>query len=120
MPPPRGELTRGLGAHSVIEAVGTQEAMHQAIRSARPGGHVGFVGVAHDVSVDGLELFESLVHLHGGPAPVRRLLPDHVQRILAGAIDPGRVFDLTLPLDQAADGYEAMDERRAVKVLLEP
>jgi len=114
------ELTGGLGAHSVIEAVGTQESMMQAIRSARPGGHVGYVGVAHDVELPGQELFFSHVHLHGGPAPVRRFLPELIDLICTRAIDPGRVFDLTLPLDQAAEGYRAMDERRAIKTLLRP
>jgi threonine dehydrogenase-like Zn-dependent dehydrogenase len=114
------ELTGGLGAHSVIEAVGTQESMLQAIRSARPGGHVGFVGVAHGVELPGEELFSSAVHLHGGPAPVRRFLPDLIELTCDRAIDPGRVFDLTLPLDQAAGGYRAMDERRAIKTLLRP
>ncbi len=114
------ELTGGLGAHSVIEAVGTQESMLQAIRSARPGGHVGFVGVAHGVELPGQELFSSAIHLHGGPAPVRRFLPQLIELIGDQAIDPGRVFDLTLPLDQAADGYRAMDERRAIKTLLRP
>ncbi|MFJ1455007.1 zinc-dependent alcohol dehydrogenase family protein [Nocardia sp. N2S4-5] len=112
------ELTGGLGAHSVIEAVGTQESMEQAIRSARPGGHIGYVGVAHDVQLDGMELFFAEVHLHGGPAPVRRFLPDLIDLIMSGVIDPGDVFDLTLPLDEAADGYRAMDQRRATKVLL--
>lgn len=112
------ELTGGLGAHSVVEAVGTQESMMQAIRSTRPGGHVGYVGVAHDVSLPGDEMFFSGVHLHGGPAPVRRFLPDLIDLVLKGAIDPGAVFDLTLPLEQAADGYQAMDQRRATKVLL--
>ncbi|MEH1099175.1 zinc-dependent alcohol dehydrogenase family protein [Micromonospora sp. CPCC 205561] len=114
------DLTDGLGAHSVIEAVGTQESMMQAIRSTRPGGHVGYVGVAHGVELPGEELFFSHVHLHGGPAPVRRFLPELIDLILRREIDPGRVFDLTLPLDQAAEGYRAMDERRAVKVLLRP
>jgi threonine dehydrogenase-like Zn-dependent dehydrogenase len=114
------ELTGGLGAHSVVEAVGTQESMLQAIRSARPGGHVGFVGVAHGVELPGEELFSSAVHLHGGPAPVRRFLPELIQLIGDQAIDPGRVFDLTLPLDKAAEGYRAMDERRAIKTLLRP
>src|SRR6266568_3398342 len=91
------DLTGGLGAHCVIEAVGTQESMMQAIRSTRPGGHVGYVGVSHDVT-----------------------LPDLIDRILTGAIDPGTVFDLTLPLDQVAEGYKAMDERRAIKTLLQP
>ncbi|MCP2323933.1 threonine dehydrogenase-like Zn-dependent dehydrogenase [Hamadaea flava] len=114
------DLTNGLGAHSVIEAVGTQESMLQAIRSTRPGGHVGYVGVAHGVQLPGEEMFYSHVHLHGGPAPVRRFLPELVDLITSHAIDPGNVFDLTLPLDQAAEGYRAMDERRAVKALLRP
>ncbi|MEU0882487.1 zinc-dependent alcohol dehydrogenase family protein [Lentzea sp. NPDC005914] len=114
------DLTNGLGAHSVIEAVGTQESMMQAIRSARPGGHVGFVGVSHGVELPGQELFFSHVHLHGGPAPVRRFLPELIELICDRAIDPGKVFDLTLPLDQAAEGYRAMDERRAIKTLLRP
>jgi threonine dehydrogenase-like Zn-dependent dehydrogenase len=112
------DLTSGLGAHSVVEAVGTQESMMQAIRSTRPGGHVGFVGVSHGVQLSGLELFFSGVHLHGGPAPVRRFLTELIDLICARTIDPGRVFDLTLPLDQVAEGYRAMDERRAVKTLL--
>ena len=114
------ELTDGLGAHSVIEAVGTQESMMQAIRSTRPGGHVGYVGVSHDVELPGDELFFSQVHLHGGPAPVRRFLPDLIDRIWNRQIDPGKVFDLELPLAEAAAGYTAMDERRAIKVLLRP
>ncbi|MCR2825785.1 zinc-dependent alcohol dehydrogenase family protein [Microbacterium sp. zg.Y909] len=112
------ELTDGLGAHSVIEAVGTHESMLQALRSTRPGGHIGFVGVSHDVELPGRELFFSLVHLHGGPAPVRRFLPELIQRIWDREIDPGKVFDLALPLEDAAEGYRAMDERRAIKVML--
>ncbi|SCG80769.1 Threonine dehydrogenase [Micromonospora echinaurantiaca] len=114
------DLTDGLGAHSVIEAVGTQESMMQAIRSTRAGGHVGYVGVAHGVELPGEELFFSHVHLHGGPAPVRRFLPELIDLICRREIDPGRVFDLALPLEQAAEGYRAMDERRAIKVLLNP
>jgi threonine dehydrogenase-like Zn-dependent dehydrogenase len=114
------ELTDGLGAHSVIEAVGTQESMMQAIRATRPGGHVGYVGVSHDVRLPGRELFFSGVHLHGGPAPVRQYLPELIDLIWRRQINPGKVFDLTLPLEKAAEGYEAMDERRAVKVLLQP
>src|SRR3954469_11339286 len=114
------ELTDGLGAHSVIEAVGTQESMMQAIRSTRPGGHIGYVGVSHDVELPGDELFFGLVHLHGGPAPVRRFLPDLIDRIWRREIDPGKVFDLELPLAGAAEGYRAMDDRRAIKVLLRP
>jgi threonine dehydrogenase-like Zn-dependent dehydrogenase len=114
------DMTDGLGAHSVIEAVGTQESMMQAIRSTRPGGHVGYVGVSHGVELPGLELFFSGVHLHGGPAPVRRYLPHLIDLVLNETINPGKVFDLTLPLDQVAEGYRAMDERRAIKTLLMP
>ena len=114
------ELTNGLGAHSVVEAVGTQESMMQAIHSTRPGGHVGFVGVGHGVELSGQELFWSIVHLHGGPAPVRRFLPELIDLIWRREIDPGAVFDLRLSLDQAADGYRAMDQREAVKALLTP
>jgi threonine dehydrogenase-like Zn-dependent dehydrogenase len=113
-------LTGGLGAHSVVEAVGTGESMRQAIGSTRPGGHVGFVGVAHGVELSVEELFLSAVHLHGGPAPVRRFLPELIELIWTRRIDPGRVFDLTLPLEQAAAGYQAMDQRRAIKALLRP
>lgn len=112
------ELTGGYGAHSVIEAVGTQESMTQAIGATRPGGHLGFVGVSHDVSLPGDRLFFSGVHLHGGPAPVRRFLPDLIGRICRREIDPGKVFDLSLPLDQAAQAYQAMDQRTAIKALL--
>jgi threonine dehydrogenase-like Zn-dependent dehydrogenase len=112
------ELTNGLGAHSVVEAVGTQESMMQAIRSTRPGGHLGYVGVSHDVALPGEELFFSHVHLHGGPAPVRRFLPELIDLIWTRQIDPGMVFDLELPLAEAAEGYRAMDERQAIKVLL--
>ncbi len=114
------ELTDGLGAHSVVEAVGSQESMMQAIRSTRGGGHVGFVGVLHGVQVPGQELFFAEVHLHGGPAPVRRFLPQLIDLVWKGQIDPGKVFDLTLPLAEVAEGYLAMDERRAIKALLLP
>ncbi|WP_460063011.1 zinc-dependent alcohol dehydrogenase family protein [Streptomyces sp. YKOK-I1] len=114
------ELTGGIGADSVLECVGTAQSMSQALHSARPGGNVGFVGVPHEVAVDGQELFFSQVGLRGGPAPVRRYLPDLIDRVLSGHIDPGKVFDLTLPLDQVAEGYKAMDERRAIKTLLTP
>jgi threonine dehydrogenase-like Zn-dependent dehydrogenase len=113
------ELTDGLGAHSVIEAVGTQESLMQAIRATRPGGHIGYVGVFHEgVAIPGPELFFLGVHLHGGPAPVRRFLPELIDLIWRGEIDPGKVFDLVLPLAEVAEGYRAMDERRATKVLL--
>jgi threonine dehydrogenase-like Zn-dependent dehydrogenase len=114
------ELTDGLGAHSVVEAVGTQESMMQAVGATRPGGHVGFVGVLHDVEIAGDDIFMTHVHVHGGPAPVRRFLPDLIDRIWNRQINPGRVFDLTLPLDQAAEAYAAMDQRTAIKVLLRP
>jgi threonine dehydrogenase-like Zn-dependent dehydrogenase len=112
------ELTNGLGAHSVVEAVGTQESTMQAINSTRPGGHMGFVGVNHGVTIPGMELFFSGIHLHGGPAPVRRFLPELIRLIWDGEINPGKVFDLSLPLEQAPEGYKAMDERRAIKTLL--
>jgi threonine dehydrogenase-like Zn-dependent dehydrogenase len=114
------ELTGGLGADSVVEGVGTSESMRQAIGSTRPGGHVGFVGVAHGVELPVEGLFWSLVHLHGGPAPVRRFLPELIELIWNRRIDPGKVFDLELPLEQAAEGYRAMDERRSIKTLLRP
>jgi threonine dehydrogenase-like Zn-dependent dehydrogenase len=114
------ELTDGLGADSVVEAVGTQESMLQALHATRPGGDVGFVGVGYGVAVPGMELFWSLVHLHGGPAPVRRFLPELIDLIWNRQIDPGKVFDLELPLEEAAAGYAAMDRRSAIKVLLHP
>ena len=114
------ELTNGIGADSVLECVGTQESMVQAIQSARRGGHVGYVGVPHGVDFDGEKLFYAHVHLHGGPAPVRRYLPDLIKLVWNKKINPGKVFDLTLPLDQVAEGYHAMDERRAIKTLLRP
>jgi threonine dehydrogenase-like Zn-dependent dehydrogenase len=114
------DLTGGVGADSVLECVGTQESMTQAIRSTRPGGSVSYVGVPHGVALDGADLFYRHVHVHGGPAPVRRYLPQLIDLVWSGTIDPGRVFDLTLPLDQVAEGYRAMDERRAIKTLLRP
>ena len=114
------ELTDGIGAESVLECVGTQESMMQAINSTRPGGFVGYVGVPHGVELNGEQLFFSHVHLHGGPAPVRRYLPELIKLVLDGKINPGKVFDLTLPLDQVAEGYRAMDERCAIKTLLRP
>jgi threonine dehydrogenase-like Zn-dependent dehydrogenase len=114
------DLTDGLGAHSVIEAVGTQESMLQAFRATRYGGSVGYVGVSHGVELPGEELFFAEVHLFGGPAPVRRFLPELIDLIWRRKIEPGKVFDLELPLSQAAEGYRAMDERRAIKTLLRP
>jgi threonine dehydrogenase-like Zn-dependent dehydrogenase len=114
------DLTNGIGADSVLECVGTQESMMQAIRSTRKGGYVSYVGVPHGVELDGQGLFFAHVHLHGGPAPVRRFLPELIDLVWNGKINPGKVFDLTLPLDQVAEGYRAMDERRAIKTLLRP
>jgi threonine dehydrogenase-like Zn-dependent dehydrogenase len=114
------ELTNGIGADSALECVGAQESMMQAIGSTRPGGFVGYVGVPHGVELNGEKLFFAHVHLHGGPAPVRRFLPQLIDLVWNGKINPGKVFDLTLPLDQVAEGYRAMDERRAIKALLRP
>ncbi|ALM84258.1 zinc-dependent alcohol dehydrogenase family protein [Bordetella sp. N] len=114
------ELTNGLGVDSVLECVGTQESMMQAIHCARQGGYVGYVGVPHGVSLSGEELFVEHVHLHGGPAPVRQFLPKLIDMVLGEEIAPGKVFDLTLPLHRVAEGYQAMDERRAIKTLLIP
>ena len=114
------DLTNGIGADAVLECVGTQESMKQAIGSARKGGYVSYVGVPHGVQLEGQELFFAHVHLHGGPAPVRRFLPKLIDLVLNGKVDPGKVFDLALPLDQVAEGYGAMDERRAIKTLLQP
>ena len=111
------DLTDGLGAHSTIEAVGTRESMLQAVHATRPGGHIGYVGVTH-ADLPGDQLFFSHTHLHGGPAPVRRFLPEHIELIWNHEINPGKVFDLKLPLEDAAEGYRAMDERRAIKTLL--
>jgi threonine dehydrogenase-like Zn-dependent dehydrogenase len=94
--------------------------MAQAISSTRPGGHIGYVGVPHGVELSGEKLFYTHVHLHGGPAPVRGFLPELIDLVWNGKINPGKVFDLTLPLDHVAEGYRAMDERRAIKALLRP
>lgn len=114
------DMTDGLGVDSVLECVGTQESMMQAIHCARQGGYVGYVGVPHGVELNGEELFFEHVHLHGGPAPVRQFLPQLIDLVWQEKINPGKVFDLTLPLDQVAEGYRAMDERRAIKTLLIP
>jgi threonine dehydrogenase-like Zn-dependent dehydrogenase len=114
------DMTKGIGADAVMECVGTQQSMLQAIRSTRRGGYISYVGVPHGVQLDGEQMFFSHVHLHGGPAPVRRFLPNLIELVYDGKINPGKVFDLTLPLDQVAEGYRAMDERRAIKTLLRP
>lgn len=114
------DLTRGIGADSVLECVGTEESMMQAIQSTRPGGSIGYVGVQHGLKLDMWPVFFHLVRLHGGPAPVRRFLPDLIKLVWDRKIEPGKVFDLVLPLELVAEGYRAMDERRAIKALLRP
>ena len=112
------QLTDGVGAESVLECVGTQESMTQALNCARPGGSIGFVGVPHGVQLDGQNLFFAQKSLLGGPAPVRRFLPHLIELVWDRKINPGKVFDLTVPLADVAEGYRAMDERRAVKTML--
>lgn len=112
------ELTHGVGAESVLECVGLEESMQQAMGCARPGGTIGYVGVPHGVTFEGRKLFFAQRRLFGGPAPVRRFLPDLMERVLKGTIRPGKVFDLSLPIAKVAEGYKAMDERRAIKTLL--
>ncbi|MGX1320579.1 threonine dehydrogenase-like Zn-dependent dehydrogenase [Bradyrhizobium sp. USDA 377] len=112
------DLTGGVGADSVLECVGTQQSMTQAIACSRPGGSIGYVGVPHGVTFEGEAMFFAQRRMLGGPAPVRRFLPDLIDRVLAGRIKPGKVFDLKLPLSEVAEGYRAMDERRAIKTLI--
>src|SRR5271168_4768219 len=112
------ELTKNVGADSVLECVGTKESMTQALQAARPGAMIGYVGVPHGVEFDGQQLFFSQRGLLGGPAPVRRFLPHLMEPVQDRKINPGKVFDLELPLAEVAEGYRAMDERRAIKVLL--
>jgi threonine dehydrogenase-like Zn-dependent dehydrogenase len=112
------ELTKGIGADSVLECVGTKESMMQALQCARPGAMIGCVGVPHGVELDGAQLFYSQRGLMGGPAPVRRFLPHLMDLVSERKINPGKVFDLTLPLADVAEGYRAMDERRAIKTML--
>ena len=114
------EITDGIGADSVLECVGTDQAMQTAFAIARPGSTVGFVGVPHGVELPIRRMFQKNVGLAGGMAPVRAYLPELLKLVLDGTINPGLVFDATLPLDQVADGYRAMDERRSIKVLIEP
>ena len=113
-------LTGGIGADAVLECVGTNDAMRTALKSARPGATVGYVGVPHGIELPVRAMFGRNVGVAGGLAPVRKYLPDLLERTLSGRIDPGPVFDLTLPLDEVAEGYRAMDERRAIKVMLQP
>ncbi|MBS9534972.1 zinc-dependent alcohol dehydrogenase family protein [Mycobacterium sp. M1] len=115
------ELLGGIGADSVLECVGTKESMAQALGSVRPGGQLGFVGVpAGAPELPMPVLFKNNVRVAGGMAPVRPYIDELLPDVLSGAIEPGLVFDLAMPLDQVSDAYAAMDERRAIKVLLEP
>ncbi len=115
------ELTGGIGADYVLECVGTKESMDQAIRSTRPGGMVGYVGVPNGgPELPVRPLFNRNVGVNGGVAPVRNYIDELLPEVLAGVIEPGRVFDVELPLSEVAEAYAAMDERRATKVLLRP
>jgi threonine dehydrogenase-like Zn-dependent dehydrogenase len=115
------ELLGGVLADSVLEAVGTKESMEQALAVVRPGGKLGYVGVPAGGAELPIELlFERNISVAGGMAPARHYIPQLLPDVLSGAIDPGRVFDLELPLSEAAEAYAAMDERRAIKVLLRP
>ena len=114
------DLTDGIGADAVLECVGTDSSMKQALRSARPGAMVGYVGVPHGVNLPINAMFGRNVGVAGGMAPVRKYLPDLLERTLTGAVDASPVFDSVMGLDDVAEAYAAMDERRAVKVLLRP
>ena len=114
------EITGGVGADAVLECVGTDESMRMAFQVARPGATVGFVGVPHGVTLPVDRMFARNVGLAGGMAPVRRYLPELLDLVTSGTVNPGLVFDSVLPLADVAEGYRAMDERRAIKVLLEP
>ena len=114
------EITGGVGGDAVLECVGTDQAIKTAFAIARPGSTVGFVGVPHGVELPVRRMFQRNVGLAGGMAPVRAYLPELLKLVVDGTIDPGQVFDTTLPLDEVADGYRAMDERRSIKVLIQP
>jgi threonine dehydrogenase-like Zn-dependent dehydrogenase len=114
------DLTDGVGADSVLECVGTDQSIKTAFDIARPGSTVGFVGVPHGVELPVRRMFQKNVGLAGGMAPTRRYMDELLPLVLDGTIDPGRVFDLTLPLEEVAEAYRAMDERRAIKVMLQP
>jgi threonine dehydrogenase-like Zn-dependent dehydrogenase len=115
------DLLGGIGADSVLECVGTKESMLQAIGATRPGGRVGYVGVpAGGAELPIRQLFGSNITVGGGVAPVRAYLDELLPDVLSGTIDPGRVFDVELPLEDVAEAYRAMDERRSIKTLLRP
>ncbi|MFD4917644.1 zinc-dependent alcohol dehydrogenase family protein [Streptomyces virginiae] len=116
------ELLGGRGAHAVIEAVGTEQSMRTAVNITRDGGTVGYVGVPHG-SGTGLDLgvmFDRNITLRGGVAPVRAYIPELLKDVLSGVIDPAPVFDRTVSLDEVPDGYRAMDDRSALKVMIKP
>lgn len=112
------ELTNRIGADAVLECVGTQESMSQALQVARPGSMIGYVGVPHGVEFNGQTLFFSQTGMMGGPAPVRRFMPHLLDLVLSRKINPGKVFDQQIPLAEVARGYKSMDERQAIKTLL--
>jgi threonine dehydrogenase-like Zn-dependent dehydrogenase len=115
------ELTNGLGAHSVLECVGTEQAMLTAISIARPGGAVGRVGVPQDETMPASQpAFYNNVTVSGGPAPVRAYIDELLPDVLEGRIEPGRVFDRVVSLDGVPDGYRAMNNREALKIMIEP
>jgi threonine dehydrogenase-like Zn-dependent dehydrogenase len=114
------EITGGVGGDAVLECVGNDAAIQQAFAVARPGSTVGFVGVPHGVELPIRRMFQKNIGLAGGMAPVRKYLPELLKLVQEGAINPGLVFDRTLGLSQVAEGYRAMDEREAIKVLIEP
>jgi threonine dehydrogenase-like Zn-dependent dehydrogenase len=114
------ELTGEFGVHSVLECVGLEESMRTAISIVRPGGAVGRVGVPQGETMPAsLPAFYNNVGVSGGPAPVRAYIEELLPDILEGRIEPGRVFDRIVHLDQVPDGYRAMDERKAIKVMVE-
>jgi threonine dehydrogenase-like Zn-dependent dehydrogenase len=115
------ELTAGTGAHSVLECVGTADAIQTAVAVARAGGAIGRVGVPHYAAIPGADLmFYKNAIVGGGPAPVRAYIPELLQDVLEGKIDPGRVFDRAVGLDAVPDGYRAMDRRESIKVMVTP
>jgi hypothetical protein len=114
------ELTGGFGAHSVLECVGSGQAMDTALGIARPGGAVGRVGVPHYAPIDGTGTFFRNITVAGGPAPTRAYIDELLPEVMDGRIEPGRVFDRTVNLDGVPEGYRAMNEREALKVLVTP
>jgi len=115
------ELTGGFGAHSVLECVGTDQAMGTAVGIARPGGAVGRVGVPQHTDIPGsLPAFFGNITIGGGPAPVRAYLDELLPDVLEGRIEPGRVFDRTVGLDGVPEGYRAMNDRESIKVMVRP